>query len=197
MLIGIGGTYAVETFTVYLLAHACYKGALFMGVGAVDHETGTRDVTQLGGLLRLMPVSAAAIGLAALSNAGLPPFLGFIGKEFMYSSTVGMSDAGMACAGLAGDARHGRRQCPDDRDGGAGVREAVPGTRTEAADGNAHEAPVSLWLGPSCWRASAWGWASSTARWSAGSWRPSPPRSRARRWTSMSISGAASRCRWP
>jgi multicomponent Na+:H+ antiporter subunit A len=148
MLIGIGGTYAVETFTVYLLAHACYKGALFMGVGAVDHETGTRDVTRLGGLPRLMPVSAAAIGLAAMSNAGLPPFLGFIGKEFMYSSTVGMSDAGMAWLGWAATfAMVGANALLIVTAGLVFVKPFL-GLRTEAADDSVHEAPVSLWLGP-------------------------------------------------
>ena len=147
MLIGIGGTYALETFTVYLLAHACYKGALFMGVGAVDHETGTRDVRQLGGLLRLMPVSAAAIGLAAMSNAGLPPFLGFIGKEFMYSSTVGMSDAGMGVLGWAATfAMVGANALMIVTAALVFVKPFL-GRRTEAAS-NAHEAPVSLWLGP-------------------------------------------------
>jgi multicomponent Na+:H+ antiporter subunit A len=152
MLIGIGNAYAVETFTVYLLAHACYKGALFMGVGAVDHEAGTRDVTQLGGLLGLMPVTAAAIGLAALSNAGLPPFLGFIGKEFMYSSTVGMSSGGMSDGSvtllgwLATAAMVAANALMIVTAGLVFVKPFL-GRRTEAA-GHAHEAPVSLWLGP-------------------------------------------------
>lgn len=152
MLIGIGNTYAVETFTVYLLAHACYKGALFMGVGAVDHETGTREVTRLGGLLGLMPVTAAAIGLAALSNAGLPPFLGFIGKEFMYSSTVGMSTGGlgegeMALLGWLATAAMVAANALMIVTAGLVFVKPFLGRRTEAA-GHAHEAPVSLWLGP-------------------------------------------------
>ena len=94
MLIGIGGTYALETFAVYLLAHACYKGALFMGVGAVDHETGTREVTAARRAAQADAGIRRRDRPAAMSNAGLPPFLGFIGKEFMYSSTVGMEDPG-------------------------------------------------------------------------------------------------------
>jgi multicomponent Na+:H+ antiporter subunit A len=147
MLIGIGNTYAVETFTVYLLAHACYKGALFMGVGAVDHETGTREVKQLGGLLALMPVTAAAIGLAALSNAGLPPFLGFIGKEFMYSSTVGLGEGEMTLLGWLATAAMVAANALMIVTAGLVFVKPFLGRRTEAA-GHAHEAPVSLWLGP-------------------------------------------------
>ena len=147
MLIGIGNTYAVETFTVYLLAHACYKGALFMGVGAVDHEAGTREVTRLGGLLGLMPVTAAAIGLAALSNAGLPPFLGFIGKEFMYSSTVGLGDGEMALLGWLATAAMVAANALMIVTAGLVFVKPFLGRRTEAA-GHAHEAPVSLWVGP-------------------------------------------------
>ncbi|EWY41390.1 NADH dehydrogenase [Skermanella stibiiresistens SB22] len=148
MLIGIGGTYALETFTVYLLAHACYKGALFMGVGAVDHETGTRQVGELGGLLRLMPVTAAAIGLAALSNAGLPPFLGFIGKEFMYSSTLGLAeDGGMPALGWVVTAAMVVSNALMMVTAGLVFIKPFLGARTETPKA-AHEAPIGLWLGP-------------------------------------------------
>ncbi len=55
MMIGIGSEAALTTAVLYLLVHALYKAALFMGAGIIDHETGTRDVTQLGGLWKLMP----------------------------------------------------------------------------------------------------------------------------------------------
>ena len=59
LLLGIGTPQAVIAALVYLLAHACYKGALFLVAGAVEHETGTRDVTVLAGLRRAMPRTAA------------------------------------------------------------------------------------------------------------------------------------------
>ena len=62
----------------YLVAHAAYKGALFLVAGAIDHETGTRDIAALGGLRRTMPITAVAGGAAALSMAGIPLTFGFI-----------------------------------------------------------------------------------------------------------------------
>src|SRR5690606_31254248 len=71
----------------YLLAHALYKGALFLMAGAVDHATGTRDINELAGLARAMPVVAFAALAAALSMAGIPPLFGFIAKESAYEAT--------------------------------------------------------------------------------------------------------------
>ena len=84
LLIGVGTPAALLAAVVYLLAHACYKGALFMVAGAIDHETGTRDTTQLSGLRHVMPITAWAAALAAASMMGLPLFFGFFGKELLY-----------------------------------------------------------------------------------------------------------------
>jgi len=88
MLFGIGSKEAAKAGIVFLLAHALYKGALFMVAGAVDHETGTRDVDRLGGLRAKMPLLAAFAGLAALSLAGLGPLLSFIGKELLFEAAL-------------------------------------------------------------------------------------------------------------
>ena len=94
MLLGIGSDLAIKTAVVFLVAHALYKAALFMVAGNVDHETGTRDVTSLGGLRRLMPWTAAAGLLAALSKAGAPPMFGFIGKELLYKTKIDLETIG-------------------------------------------------------------------------------------------------------
>lgn len=88
MLLGIGTAGAAKAAVVFLLAHALYKGALFMIAGAIDHETGTRDVDRLGGLRRKMPLLAGLTVLAALSLAGLGPLLSFIGKELLFEATL-------------------------------------------------------------------------------------------------------------
>ncbi|HYO53883.1 putative monovalent cation/H+ antiporter subunit A [Archangium sp.] len=88
MLLGVGTPAALHAALVYLLAHALYKGALFLLAGVVDHETGTRDVTRLSGLGRAMPFTATAAGLAALGMAGVLPVFGFIGKELVYESVL-------------------------------------------------------------------------------------------------------------
>ncbi len=84
MLIGLGSKYAIQAAMVFLMAHVLYKAALFLVAGSIDHETGTRDVRQLGGLRKTMPIICAGAAVGALSMAGLPPFFGFIGKEALY-----------------------------------------------------------------------------------------------------------------
>jgi len=89
MLTGTSHEKALEGAVLYLLAHSLFKGALFMVAGTIDHEAGTRDITRLGGLRSAMPITCIAAALAALSMAGLPPFIGFIAKEVLYYGTTG------------------------------------------------------------------------------------------------------------
>lgn len=88
MLIGVGTELAATAFICVLVAHSLYKGALFMLAGALDHETGTKDITKMGGLCRRMPRTATITCLAALSLAGLPPLFGFVAKELMFESLL-------------------------------------------------------------------------------------------------------------
>jgi multicomponent Na+:H+ antiporter subunit A len=68
-----------------------------MIAGALDHETGTKDITLMGGLRKTMPVTATIACLAALSLAGLPPLFGFIAKELLFESLL---DAPLWSVGL-------------------------------------------------------------------------------------------------
>ena len=88
LALGIGTPKAVEAALVFLCAHALYKGALFMLAGAIEHATHIKEVEHLGGLARSMPALAVAGLLAAASMAGLPPLVGFIGKELVLDSTL-------------------------------------------------------------------------------------------------------------
>ena len=88
LFIGIGSKEALSTAAMFILIHALYKASLFMVIGAVDHATGTRRTSALGGLFKDMPLSGFVAILAALSMAGLPPFVGFVGKELMYETTL-------------------------------------------------------------------------------------------------------------
>lgn len=96
-LLGLGTPACITAGLVYLAAHACYKGALFLVTGIIDHETGTRDVRQLSGLRIALPFTAVAGGIAAVSMAGLPPALGFLSKELAYA---GVLDQPLAPLGL-------------------------------------------------------------------------------------------------
>ncbi|KQV43544.1 MULTISPECIES: monovalent cation/H+ antiporter subunit A [unclassified Rhizobium] len=99
MLTGLGSERAIDAAVLYLVAHALFKGALFMVAGIIDHETGTRNLTKLAGLARAMPLTFAIAMVAALSMGGLPPFLGFVAKEEIYAAlTAGDSALMLACA---------------------------------------------------------------------------------------------------
>lgn len=95
-LIGVPHPLAATAAVAFLLAHALYKASLFMVAGIVDHASGLRDATRLGGLARAMPLTALAAVLAGLSMAGLPPFVGFIGKELLYE--VALAESGLLAA---------------------------------------------------------------------------------------------------
>jgi multicomponent Na+:H+ antiporter subunit A len=141
MLLGMGNEPAVAAAMAMLLAHALYKGALFLVAGTVDHETGTRNIEQLGGLRRVMPITALAAGLAAISMSGVLPTVGFIAKEAAYEALqepetpLAAIGALMFASALTVAA--------------AGLIFVRPffGSRTSQAAA-AHEAPIGLWLGP-------------------------------------------------
>ncbi|MEM7399076.1 MAG: monovalent cation/H+ antiporter subunit A [Pseudomonadota bacterium] len=83
MLLGFATPMAVIAAVFHILNHATFKAALFMSAGIVDHETGTRDIRRLGGLMMLMPITATLTFIAAASMAGVPFFNGFLSKEMM------------------------------------------------------------------------------------------------------------------
>lgn len=93
LLIGTGTEYAINAAIVFLLVHALYKGTLFMMAGNIEKKTGTRDITKLGGLFKYMPIAAIIMVLALVSMAGIPPMLGFIGKELIYEAKSNAPDA--------------------------------------------------------------------------------------------------------
>lgn len=85
-VIGIGTPAALAAAGIHTLAHALFKATLFMLVGVIDREVGSRDIRKLTGLRRVMPITAALTALSALSMAGVPPLLGFISKENMFGA---------------------------------------------------------------------------------------------------------------
>ncbi|MFK5634342.1 Na+/H+ antiporter subunit A [Ornithinimicrobium sp. LYQ103] len=81
VLLGWGSPGATLAGLTLVLAHALFKSSLFLTVGTIDHATGTRDIRRLTGVRGRMPVLAVSATLAAMSMAGLPVLLGFVGKE--------------------------------------------------------------------------------------------------------------------
>lgn len=72
----------------FLVAHALYKATLFLSVGAIDHTLGSKTYATVQGLWQRHRLFALAWLLALLSLAGLPPALGFIGKELLYDGLL-------------------------------------------------------------------------------------------------------------
>jgi len=104
-LFGIGSLALNERFVVgelifetalvaavfHLINHSIFKGSLFMMVGILDHETGTRDIRKLGGIIHLMPISFTLTMIGAFSMAGIPLFSGFLSKEMFLTSVLDLS----------------------------------------------------------------------------------------------------------
>ena len=83
MLLGFGTPLGAVAAVFHIINHAAFKAALFMTAGIIDHEAHTRDITRLGGLRHLMPVTFVIGTIAALSMAGIPLLNGFVSKEMM------------------------------------------------------------------------------------------------------------------
>ncbi|PRX97342.1 hydrogen gas-evolving membrane-bound hydrogenase subunit E [Allonocardiopsis opalescens] len=81
VLAGAGTPISGIAVVAMLLAHGFFKSTLFLAVGVIDHQVGTRTMSRLSGVGRRMPVLATAAAVAAGSMAGLPPLLGFVAKE--------------------------------------------------------------------------------------------------------------------
>ena len=96
MLLGLGTPSAAVAALFHILNHALFKAALFMSAGIVDHETGSRSLQRLGGLGRLMPITAALAGIAAASMAGVPFLNGFLSKEMMLEQAAETTYGGNA-----------------------------------------------------------------------------------------------------
>lgn len=84
--IGIGTPFALAAAVVHTAAHAMFKSSLFMIIGVVDHQTGTRDIRELGSIWRRMPWTFGAAAISVACMAGIPPTLGFVSKEGMLES---------------------------------------------------------------------------------------------------------------
>ncbi|MBW6489866.1 MAG: DUF4040 domain-containing protein [Lentimicrobium sp.] len=94
LMLGIDTDISIKAAIIFLLVHALYKGALFMIAGLIDKSAGTRDLRKIGGLGKVMPTASLAAIISLLSMAGLPPMIGFIGKELIYEAKFALPDIG-------------------------------------------------------------------------------------------------------
>ncbi|WP_115685448.1 DUF4040 family protein [Corynebacterium senegalense] len=136
--IGVGSEIALAAALLHTLAHALFKSSLFMLIGVVDHEAGTRDVRRLGKLYDKMPFTFGSTVVAAASMAAVPPLFGFVSKESILTAFE-EAPAGPVLLVVAGVAALLTFIYSAKIVFGA----FVDGTEDMS---EAHEAPVALWL---------------------------------------------------
>ncbi|MAA70599.1 MAG: monovalent cation/H+ antiporter subunit A [Bermanella sp.] len=91
LLLGLNSDLATVAAVFHVINHAIFKASLFMAAGIIDHESGSRDMRKLNGLMKYMPYTATLAIVAALSMAGVPLLNGFLSKEMFFAETLDLS----------------------------------------------------------------------------------------------------------
>jgi multicomponent K+:H+ antiporter subunit A len=91
LLLGLNSPLAAVAAVFHIMNHATFKASLFMSVGIIDHESGTRDMRRLDGLFRYMPITGTLAIVACAAMAGVPLLNGFLSKEMFFAETVYIS----------------------------------------------------------------------------------------------------------
>jgi multicomponent Na+:H+ antiporter subunit A len=102
MVVGLGGQDGAVAGLGLLLAHGFFKATLFLVVGIIDHQSGTRDLRVLSGVGSTSPVLFAVALVAAGSMAGVPSLFGFVAKESVFEALVHRAEGGLAGTLLLG-----------------------------------------------------------------------------------------------
>jgi multicomponent K+:H+ antiporter subunit A len=100
LLLGLNSPLAAVAAVFHMMNHATFKASLFMSVGIIDHETGTRDMRRLDGLFRHMPITGTLAIVACAAMAGVPLLNGFLSKEMFFAETVFVSASSAVEVGL-------------------------------------------------------------------------------------------------
>ena len=87
-LLSLGSPVATVAAIFHMVNHATFKASLFMAAGIIDHETGTRDMRRLRGLLRYLPITGRLAMVASAAMAGVPLLNGFLSKEMFFAEAV-------------------------------------------------------------------------------------------------------------
>ncbi|BAP80526.1 NADH:ubiquinone oxidoreductase subunitL/multisubunit Na+/H+ antiporter MnhA subunit [Pseudomonas sp. MT-1] len=88
LLFGLDSRLGPVAAIFHIINHATFKASLFMAAGIIDHETGTRDMRRINGMLKYMPHTAALAMVASLAMAGVPLLNGFLSKEMFFAETL-------------------------------------------------------------------------------------------------------------
>lgn len=86
--IGLGTPLGILGGLFHLMNHAFFKSLLFLCAGAIEYSTGTRNLKEMGGLFKKMPITSTMCSIASLSISGVPPFNGFWSKLIIIIALV-------------------------------------------------------------------------------------------------------------
>lgn len=100
--ISVGGELAAAGGILYILMHGISKAGLFLCAGIVEHTYHTKDIRELGGLIKTMPVTAVSFLLCAFSVMGIPPFGGFFSKYMVVNGAAAAGHPWIALTFLLG-----------------------------------------------------------------------------------------------
>jgi len=100
--LSIGNEIGVAGGLLYILMHGIAKGGLFLCAGIVEQNAKTKNITQMGGLITTMPVTAIAFLLCAFSVMGIPPMGGFFSKYMVITGAVTSGQIAIALTFLIG-----------------------------------------------------------------------------------------------
>jgi multicomponent Na+:H+ antiporter subunit D len=81
-------TLAITGGIFHLINHAVFKGLLFLNAGAIEYTIGTRNLMEMGGLAKSMPVTSSTSFIASMSISGMPPFNGFFSKLIIIIAAI-------------------------------------------------------------------------------------------------------------
>jgi hydrogenase-4 component B len=85
---GWAAALALTAALLHVLNHMLFKSLLFFGAGAVLSATGLRDIEQLGGLIRRMPMTSFAFLVGSAAIAALPPLNGFVSEWLTFQAIL-------------------------------------------------------------------------------------------------------------
>jgi hydrogenase-4 component B len=81
-------TLGITAALFHVLSHGSFKGLLFLGAGAVQQSAGSRDLDRLGGLVRVMPWTAALFCVGAVAGTSLPPLTGYASEWLTFQGLL-------------------------------------------------------------------------------------------------------------
>jgi len=100
--LAINNTTGIAGGLLYILTHGLAKAGLFLCAGIIEQNTGTKDITKLGGLIKTMPLTALAFLFCSFSVMGIPPFGGFFAKYLVFSGAISSGRLGVTALFLIG-----------------------------------------------------------------------------------------------